>query len=201
MTTIPACDVLPDMVIRTVFDPGHLSGATAVATLRVTYVDEFDGAVCIHADSPSSRIFEIPDYVQVQVLKWPSYAHEAIDIDPEVTQSWHEDSGLEADNEAARKALAEDDDTRIPMVEVNGYIRDVANGGIPIDDQVKAAVGRVLRRQESKASNPSNTRVIDAAGKTAEQVVAEAKAAMRDGEWTLKSVTPSKPKHPANGGK
>ena len=115
MTTIPACDVLPDMVIRTVFDPGYSSGATAVATLRVTYVDEFDGAVCIHADSPSSRIFEIPDYVQVQVLKWPSYAHEAVDIDPEVTQSWQEDPELEADNEALRKAMAEDDGTRIPL--------------------------------------------------------------------------------------
>ena len=96
MTTIPACDVLPDMVIRTAFDPGHSSGATAVATLRVTYVDEFDGAVCIHADSPSSRIFEIPDYVRVQVLQWPSYAHEAVDTDPEVAESWQKDTELNA---------------------------------------------------------------------------------------------------------
>ena len=96
MTTILACDVLPGMVIRTAFDPGHSSGATAVATFRVTYVVEFDGAVCIHADSPSSRIFEIPDYVRVQVLQWPSYAHETVDIDPEVTESWQDDPELEA---------------------------------------------------------------------------------------------------------
>lgn len=107
MTTIPACDVLPDMVIRTAFDPQHSSGGTAVATFRVTYVDEFDGAVCIHADSPSSRIFEIPDYVQVQVLKWPSYAHETVDTDPKVMQSWHEDTGLDVGREALRKFMAE----------------------------------------------------------------------------------------------
>lgn len=107
MTTILACDVLPDMVIRTAFDPQHSSGGTAVATFRVTYVDEFDGAVCIHADSPSSRIFEIPDYVKVQVLKWPSYAHEAVDTDPKVMQSWQEGSGLDAGREALRKFMAE----------------------------------------------------------------------------------------------
>ena len=61
-----------------------------------------------------------------------------------------------ADNEALREAMADDDGTRIPMVEVNGYIRDVADGGIPIDDQVKAAVERVLRRQESEGQHPSN---------------------------------------------
>lgn len=88
MTTIHACDVLPGMVIRTAFDPGLLPKAIAVAAFRVTYVDEFDGAVRIHADSRSSRIFEIPDHVQVQVLQWPSYAHEAVDTDPEVMDSW-----------------------------------------------------------------------------------------------------------------
>lgn len=96
MTTIPACDVLPGMVIRTAFDPGLFSKAIAVATFRVTYVDEFDGAVCIHADSPSSRIFEIPGYVRVQVLQWPSYAHEAVDTDPEVMESWQKDTELNA---------------------------------------------------------------------------------------------------------
>ena len=115
MTTILACDVLPDMVIRTAFDPKGVSAPAAVATLRVASVDECDGVVCIHADSSSSRIFEIPDYAQVQVLKWPSYAHEAVDIDPEVTQSWQGDPELEADNEALRKAMAEDDGTRIPL--------------------------------------------------------------------------------------
>lgn len=124
MTTIPACDVLPDMVIRTAFDPQHWSGATAVATFRVTYVDEFDGAVCIHADSPSSRIFEIPDYVRVQVLEWPSYAHEAVDIDPEVTQSWRKDSGLDAGREALRKFMAE------------------PNNAHTIDDTIRAAFKR-----------------------------------------------------------
>ena len=127
MTTIPACDVLPDMVIRTAFDPQHSSGAIAVATFRVTYVDEFDGAVCIQADSRSGRIFEIPDYVQVQVLKWPSYAHETVDIDPEVTQSWQEDPELEADNEALRKAMAEDDGTRIPL---DAVIKAFKRGGV-----------------------------------------------------------------------
>ena len=43
------------------------------------------------------------------------------------------------------------------------------------------------------------THVIEAAGKTTEQVIAEAKAVMGDGDWRLKSVTPSKLKHPSNG--
>lgn len=153
MTTILACDVLPDMVIRTAFNPMGLSEPAAVATFRVAYVEERDGVVCIHADSPSSRVFKIPDYVRVQVLKWPAYAHEVVLNDAEVMESWREDPENEADNEALRKAIAEGDGTRVPMGAVNGYIRDVAEGSIPVDDQVKAAVGRVLRRQQPKAAN------------------------------------------------
>lgn len=235
MTTITACDVLPDMVIRTAFDAGRpydSSGnySTGVATFRVASVEECDGTVYIHADSKSSRVFEVPDSVRVQVLRWPSYSREDVDTDPEVLRSWHEAAELEADNEALKKAMAEDDGTRIPFravtqdglvnasvpkVDVERYFQNIPSGArddaaksgfktggvLMTADEVEAAVERALRRQESKASNPSNTRVIDAAGRTAEQVVAEAKAAMRDGEWTLKSVTPSKPKHPANGGK
>lgn len=43
-----------------------------------------------------------------------------------------------------------------------------------------------------EVANPSKTRVIDAAGKTQEQVIAEAKEAMKDGDWRIVSVTPSK---------
>lgn len=180
MTTILACDVLPDMVIRTAFDPEGISAAVAVATFRVTYVNECDGAVCIHTDSPSSRIFEIPDYVQVQVLKWPSYAHEAVDTDPEVTQSWQEDPELEADNEALRKAMAEDDGTRVPFRACLPDLADLPTGaterarlnqvilalekqderieklGQLCSDQVEAAVERVLRRQDSEGQHPSS---------------------------------------------
>ena len=156
MTTILARDVLPDMVIRTMFEPGPPVGPVASATLRVASVDGHDGVVQIHADCWSSRIFEIPDHVKVQVLQWPAYAHEVVATDPEVTESWDEDPELEVDNEALREALAEDDGTRIPMVEVNRYIRDVADGDFPIDDQVKAAVWSVLRRQQSKGQYPSN---------------------------------------------
>lgn len=107
MTTIPACDVLPDMVIRTALVPERSSEPTAVATFRVASVDGCDGTIRIHADSLSRQIFELPECVQVQVLKWPSYAHEAVDLDPEVRQSWHEGSGLDVGREALRKFMAE----------------------------------------------------------------------------------------------
>lgn len=187
MTTILACDVLPDMVIRTMFEPDYRAGLVASATFRVASVDRWDGTIRIHADSRSSQIYEIPDHVQVQVLQWPTYAHEVVVTDPEVMESCREDPENEADSEAPRKAMAEgdstrltfhaelpgrqgevaqeresidplrkamaeDNGTRVPMVEVNGYIRDVADGGIPIDDQVKAAVEHVLRRQRSEAA-------------------------------------------------
>lgn len=95
MTTIHACDVLPDMVIRTALVPERSSEPTAVATFRVASVDGCDGTIRIHVDSPSSRIFEIPDHVQVQVLQWPTYAHEVVVTDPEVMESCREDPELE----------------------------------------------------------------------------------------------------------
>lgn len=162
MTTILACDVLPDMVIRTAFDPGHSSGATAVATFRVTYVDEFDGAVCIHADSRSSRIFEIPDYAQVQVLQWPTYAHEAVATDPEVVESRREDQEY-LTPEQVRKIFrpcigpfADGEADEAP--DVSAYFKP---GGVTMarwstSDQVEAAVERVLRRQQSKGQHPSS---------------------------------------------
>lgn len=189
MTTILACDVLPDMVIRTAFDPGRSydspdEASPGVATFRVASVDEYDGTVHIHADSKSSRVFEVPDFVQVQVLHWPSYSHETVDTDPEVLRSWHEDTELEADNEALKAAMADDDGTRIPFkvviqdslvnasvpkVDVERYFQNVISGprdaaanhgfttgGVLVADEVEAAVDRTLRRQKSKAQHPSN---------------------------------------------
>ena len=43
------------------------------------------------------------------------------------------------------------------------------------------------------------TRIIDAAGKTQEQVIAEAKEALKGSDWRLVSVTPSRAQHPSNG--
>lgn len=90
MTTILACDVLPDMVIRTMCESEYRDGPVSLFTFRVASVDGHEGVVRIHADSRSSRIFEIPDYVQVQVLQWPAYAHEVVVTDPEVMDSWRE---------------------------------------------------------------------------------------------------------------
>ena len=96
MTTILACDVLPDMVIRAMFKSEYRDEPISIATFRVAYVDRYDGVVRIHADSRSSQICEIPDHVKVQVLQWPTYAHEVVVTDPEVTQSWQKDPELEA---------------------------------------------------------------------------------------------------------
>lgn len=190
MTTILACDVLPDMVIRTAFDAGRpydSSGnySTGVATFRVASVDECDGTVCIHADSKSSRVFEVPDSVQVQVLRWPSYSHETVDTDPEVLRSWHEDAELEADNEALKAAMAEDDGTRIPFrlvtqnglvdasvprVDVERFFRDIPSGArddaakygfktggvLMTAGEVEAAVDRAFQRRDCQAQHPSN---------------------------------------------
>ena len=152
MTTILACDVLPDMVIRTAFDAGRpydSSGnySTGVATFRVASVEECDGTVYIHADSKSSRVFEVPDSVRVQVLRWPSYSREDVDTDPEVLRSWHEAAELEADNEALKKAMAEDDAAK-PGFKTGGVLMTA--------DEVEVAVGRVLQRQESKGQHPAN---------------------------------------------
>ena len=157
MTTILARDVLPDMVIRTMFEPGPPVGPVASATLRVASVDGHDGVVQIHADCWSSRIFEIPDHVKVQVLQWPAYAHETVDIDPEVTQSWHEGTGLDVGREALRKFMAEPNkantlDTAIRTAFKPGGVTASCES---IADQVEAAVERVLRRQQSKGQHPA----------------------------------------------
>lgn len=132
MTTILACDVLPDMVIRTMFESDRKAGTMASATFRVASVDRHDGVVYIHADSRSSQIFEIPDHVQVQVLQWPSYAHEEVLTAPGVVESWDKDPELEADNEALLKAMAEDDGTRIPFDK--GLMVRLANTGVPLGE-------------------------------------------------------------------
>ena len=96
MTTILARDVLPDMVIRAMCKSEYRDKPISIATFRVAYVDRYDGVVRIHADSRSSQICEAPDHVKVQVLQWPSYAHEVVVTDPEVTESWREDPELDA---------------------------------------------------------------------------------------------------------
>ena len=53
--------------------------------------------------------------------------------------------------------------------------------------------------REVVGQDQSSTRIIDAAGKTQEQVIAEAKEAMKDGDWRIVSVTPSRAQHPSNG--
>ena len=52
--------------------------------------------------------------------------------------------------------------------------------------------------REVVGQDQPSTRIIDAAGKTQEQVIAEAKEAMKDGDWRIVSATPSKPRHTTN---
>lgn len=94
---------------------------------------------------------------------------------------------------------------RVPFPVVLGVVGVSALVQYQVEAANRAYLYEKGRADEAEAvaegdevANPSNTRIIDAAGKTTEQVVAEAKAAMGDGEWVLKSVTPSNPKHPSN---
>lgn len=77
---------------------------------------------------------------------------------------------------------------------------DEAAAVADLDRSVSEAM-REAKAEGDEVANPSNTRIINAAGKTTEQVIAEAKAVLGDSDWRVKSITPSKPKHPSNEGK
>lgn len=161
MTTILACDVLPDMIIRTMYEPERQVGPVALATFRVASVDKWRGTVYIHADSRSSQIFEIPDHVQVQVLQWPTYAHEIVLNDSQVMESWREDPEYLTPEQVYERGQSALDRfvSGGPVKRDEGEKYGFKPGGItPSPESIagQAAVERVLRRQQSKGQHPSN---------------------------------------------